>query len=76
MEEIIKILEEHNIKCVWDGNDLSLSHKNFYVNIEDVESRILFDDLTIIEIKNKKIVVDIYYTFEHIHVMVLGSVLK
>ena len=71
MEEIIKILEEHNIKCVQNGNDLSLSHKNFYIDIQNIESLILFSDLTIIEIKNKKIVVDIYYTFEYIQVTVI-----
>ena len=38
MKDIIKILEEHNIKCVQDGNDLSLSHKNFCISIKDVHA--------------------------------------
>ena len=68
MEEIIKILEEHNIKCVWNGNDLSLSHKNFYIEIEDIiESR---KNNKIVRLKNKKIVVNVFYKHEVIHVTV------
>ena len=70
MEEIIKILEEHNIKCVQDGNDLSLSHKNFYINVENViESKIINSKM--ISFHNDVIIVTVYYTLEYIHVTVL-----
>ena len=71
MEEIIKILEEHNIKCVQNGNNLSLSHKNFYINVEDVKSYNLFKNLSIVELLTKKLTVDVYYEHEYIHITVI-----
>ena len=68
MEEIIKTLEEHKIKCVQNGNYLSLSHKNFYIEIEDIiESR---KNDKIVRLRNKKIVVSVFYEHEMIHVTV------
>ena len=71
MEEIIKILEEHNIKCVQNGNDLCLLHKNFCINIEDINVHTLFKDLTIVELLTKKLTVDVYYEHEYIQITVI-----
>lgn len=71
MEEIIKILEEHNIKCVQNGNDLSLSHKNFYICIKDVNKIETSEFLEYIEIKNHKVSVTVYLKHEYIHVTIL-----
>ena len=71
MEEIIKILEEHNIKCVWNGNDLVLSHKNFYVNVEDIQLYDMCEPTKTIEFITMKVAVRVYYTLEYIHITVL-----
>ena len=76
MEEIIKILEEHNIKClvtkcVHDSDDLTISHKNFYIDIQGVTFAKQFDSFEIVEISNGIIKVAIYYKNEYIHITVL-----
>ena len=71
MEEIIKILEEHNIKCVQNGNDLSLSHKNFYVNIENLKESYHNPCTGYFEFSNKIVMATVYYTLEYIHITVL-----
>ena len=71
MKEIIKILEEHNIKCVQDSNDLNLSHTNFYINIEDVRESYHNPCTGYVEISNRKIGVTVYYPLEYMHITVL-----
>ena len=76
MEEIIKILEEHNIKClvtncVSDSDDLTISHKNFYVNIDHVTSYNINENTGWIEFSNGIVKVIVYYDLEYIHITVL-----
>ena len=71
MEEIIKILEEHNIKCVQNGNDLSLSHKNFYINIENIKTYDTSLNTGWVDFYNGIIKVIVYYDLEYIHITVL-----
>ena len=69
MEEIIKILEEYNIKCVKNGNNLSLSHNNFYINVESVQHSWIKNKT--VHIYNKIIHVLVWYEQEYIHITAL-----
>ena len=76
MKEIIKILEEHNIKCVItncvpDSDDLIISHKNFYVNLDHVNSYNINKNTGYVDFSNGIIKVIVYYTLEYIHITVL-----